>query len=162
MSKLGALCVTLVVVAMAPGVGQAQDSAELEFSVVGPVFAAVQVADAAAASAWYERVLLLEEINRIDAEDGRYSIRLLSGGGISLELIEERGLERAPGKRLGLFKFGLYVSGIEAAHRRLDALGVDLDPQIFVDRALKVKSFVFRDLEGNRIQLFEPCGEACQ
>jgi hypothetical protein len=54
------------------------------------------------------------------------------------------------------------VADIEAFRRRLDGLGVDQDAQIFVDEALHVRSFVFRDLEGNRVQVFQRCGEACQ
>jgi len=97
----------------------------------------------------------------METEDGAYSIRLLSGGGLSVELIAEQGVEAVSDQHLGLFKVGIYVADIETFHRRLDGLGVDQDPRICVDETLHVRSFVFRDLEGNRIQVFQRCGNRC-
>ncbi|MFT5515892.1 MAG: catechol-2,3-dioxygenase [Rhodothermales bacterium] len=97
----------------------------------------------------------VEEVNHIDAEDGRYAIRILTGGGLRVELIRARGTERPSDRHLGLFKTGLFVSDIEAFHAVLEERTVDVDAQIFVDEALNARSFVFRDLEGNRIQAFQ-------
>jgi len=157
--RSGFIWVGLCVFTCSPAAGYAQAA---DWSLVGPAFGAIQVADVEAASAWYQRVLALEELNRMDAADGRFSIRMLSRGDVSLELIQERGVERAAGRQLGLFKMGLFVTDIDAAHRDLAGLEVDQDSRIFLDEVLHVRSFVFRDQDGNRIQLFQKCHDGCQ
>jgi pimeloyl-ACP methyl ester carboxylesterase len=119
-----------------------------------PAFAAIVVEDADAAAAWYGSVLGLTEVSRSEAEDGQYSIRLLAGGGMTLELIRLRDAETPTDRHLGLFKVGLYVDDIEAAHKQLIELGVDVDEAVFTDEALQTRSFVFRDPGGNRFQVF--------
>jgi len=130
-------------------------------TLAGPSFIAVRVADVDAAAAWYREVLGVHEINRIDDVNGGYSIRILSGGGLSVELIEESGVEPPAEPHLGLFKAGLYVLDLDALHAHLIERGVDADARSFTDEALRARSFLFRDLEGNRIQVFEPCNGAC-
>ncbi len=132
-----------------------------DFEVVGSTFVAIQTADVETAAAWYESVLGLTEVKRLEAEDGRYFIRLLSNGGLQVELIELRGLPAPPARHLGLFKAGFYVDDIDAAHRWLHDRDVDMDAGIFVDDALRARSFVFRDLEGNRLQVFQACPAEC-
>ena len=151
-----------VLVLSASPVGcQTADSSIQESLLSAPSFVAIRVQDVDAASTWYRGVFQLAEVNRIDAEDGRYSIRLLSGGGLSVELIQERGVERPPAPHLGHFKAGLYVSEIESFHRQLLERDVDVDADIFFDEVLNARSFVFRDNEGNRLQVFQRCGEGC-
>ena len=121
----------------------------------------MRVHDVETASAWYRGVFELQEVNRIDAEDGRYFIRILSGGGLSVELIEERNVEQPTDRHIGLFKAGLYVEDIDAFYRHLEEFGVDQDERIFFDDALNARSFVFRDSEGNRLQAFQSCSASC-
>ena len=135
---------------------------EPRFNVVGRTFVAIQVRDEVAAADWYTGVLGLEEVSRLEAADGRYSIRILSGAGISLELIRRNaasgGTTEPP---LGLFKVGFYVDDIEATLAWLRSRGVDTDRTVFTDPALQARTFTFRDPEGNRWQAFEPCGADC-
>jgi catechol-2,3-dioxygenase len=127
-------------------------------TVVGESFLAIQVRDDSAASAWYQRAIGLEEQRHLEAEDGRYSIRILRGDGLTVELIRMRGVAAPPESHFGLFKAGFYVVDIEAAHTWLSEQKVEVDAGIFDDEALEVRTFVFRDLEGNRIQLFQKNG----
>lgn len=132
------------------------------FSVVGPSFVAIRVPDAAEAAEWYRTALMLSQINHLEAEDGRYSIRLLSGSGLTVELIRLRGAVRGPSEpQLGLFKSGFFVDDIDAAFEWLRQQGANTDESIFVDEALNARSFVFRDPYGNRLQVFEHCGPEC-
>ncbi len=135
---------------------------EPTFNVVGRPFVAIQVRDEVAAADWYTGVLGLEEVSRLEAADGRYSIRILSGAGISLELIRRNaasaGTTEPP---RGLFKVGFYVDDIEATLAWLRSRGVDTDRSVFTDPALQARTFTFRDPEGNRWQAFEPCGADC-
>ena len=131
-----------------------------ELGHVGPVFFALQVRDLDAMAAWYGEVFALQEVNRLRAEDGRYSIRILAGGGMSVELIHEPRAVGAPDRRFGVFKVGLHLSDLSRLRTRLSAAGVEADAP-FVDRALGMRTFVFRDPEGNRIQAFQPCAGAC-
>jgi catechol-2,3-dioxygenase len=157
-------CVVIVfVLAARPAVASSQGlpSASAEFALTGSSFVAVVVRDVDAASSWYQGVFGLDEVNRIDAADGRFSIRLLSGRGLSVELIGQGDAERPADRHLGLFKAGLYVADIDALHRRLTRRGVTRDERVLFDEKLNAKTFVFRDLEGNRLQAFQSCAEPC-
>ncbi|MEM7417480.1 MAG: VOC family protein [Gemmatimonadota bacterium] len=120
---------------------------------------AVRVADLDAALDWYSEVFALQEVNRLDR--GGLSIRILAGEALSVELIHQEGVRRPEGRHLGLFKSGIFVRDIEGFLARMQAHGVDADDAVFVDHALQMRSFVMRDLEGNRLQLFERCAERC-
>jgi hypothetical protein len=62
---------------------------------------------------------------------------------------------------IGIFKTGFFVTGLDALFERLKESGVKVDLAIFTDDALQIRSFVFRDPEGNRLQVFERCGDGC-
>ncbi len=157
-----ALAHAILVAFSASAAAQQPSANETGFNVVGRTFVAIQVRDEAAAAEWYTGVFGLEEVNRLESADGRYSIRILSGGGLSLELIRHEGAgPRRPEAPLGLFKTGFYVDDIEAALAWLRGRGVDTDRTVLTDRALQARTFTFRDVEGNRWQAFEACGGDC-
>ncbi len=162
MSKLGVLMLGILVTAVPPAMGQDPPTTIPDVSFDGPTFIAVRVRDIDSAASWYQTVLGLQQVKRMEVEGGAYSIRLLSANGLTVELIAEQGLEPPTRRQLGLFKVGVFVTDIQGFHRRLHELGVEQDTQVFVDEALRVRSFVFRDLEGNRIQAFQRCGERCE
>ena len=141
--------------------GQELPMAPHRLRIAGPVFVAVQVRDLALASGWYSSTFGLAQVNRIDTEDGRYSILILAGEGIEVELLQVRGATSGANPVLGLFKIGFYVDDIEAAHRWIQGRGGDTDERIFTDEALQARSFVFRDPEGNRLQAFQRCVGPC-
>lgn len=126
------------------------------FEVIGESFFAVRVRDARAAAEWYAMHLGLVTANELDDPEGRFVIRILTRAGLTVELIEQVGTpdppERAPA---GHFKAGFFVSDIDAAFAALRNGGVDTDDGVSTDEALGVRMFVFRDLEGNRLQIFE-------
>ncbi len=135
--------------------GQQEPEGDPPFDIVGLSFFAVQVSDDVAAAHWYRRAFGLKELRHIEAEDGRYSIRILSRAGLTVEVIRLRSASQAPHPRTGLFKAGFYVDDIDAAHAWLAQLGVDVDERIFDDETVKARSFVLRDLEENRLQIFQ-------
>lgn len=165
----GRACVTAARAAVLCGLlglasgAHAQEPAETErrFRVLGPSFVAIVVRDDSAAAQWYRRVLGVTQTRHLTADDGRYSIRLLTGQGITLELLRLRDALGPPDPHLGLFKAGFYVDDVEAAWRWLRTQGVDTDRAIFTDEALNARSFVFRDPEGNRLQVFQRCTPSC-
>lgn len=108
------------------------------------------------AARWYRSALRLSEVDRLEAADGAYSIRILSDGRLTVELIRQRGAApQTAVPHLGLFKAGFFVDDIDAAFRWLESIGADTDASVFYDRTLDVHSFVFRDPFGNRIQVFQ-------
>lgn len=139
-----------------PAVGQ-----EAPVSFESPAFFALQVADAGGMAGWYGRVLGLEVLRVIDDEDRGLRIRILSDGVVGVELIEAPGWEVPPQRHRGIFKAGLFVRDIEAAHEWIHAQGVESDARIVTDEAMQVRTFVLRDPGGNRVQLFEKCRPAC-
>jgi catechol 2,3-dioxygenase-like lactoylglutathione lyase family enzyme len=133
------------------------------FTVEGHAFIALQVEDDAAAVEWYRSVFGLEEVNHLESPNGIASVRILDGDGLSVELIDHGNATPGPtGYQHGLFKAGFHVDDIDAALAWLVERGVDAGIGIFTDQALQVRSFVFRDPWGNRLQIFEPCGEVCE
>jgi hypothetical protein len=151
---LGLLCATRA---------HAQDAGacELPFEVAGPAFVAIQVRDDSAAADWYRRVFCLDELRYLAAEDGRYTIRILSRPGLSVEVIRSVSTREGPNPGFGLFKAGLFVDDIDAAYRWLEEMEAERDARLFVDTALQVRTFVLRDPAGNRLQLFERCDTRC-
>jgi catechol 2,3-dioxygenase-like lactoylglutathione lyase family enzyme len=125
-----------VSVCLAAGIdAQEMPPGEMDFNVVGLSFIAIQVRDDSAAAEWYTAMLDLDEVNRLEAQDGRYSIRILTGGGLSVELTRVSGAAPVPaGPHLGLFKAGLFVDNIEAAFALLRSNEVDTDRAISTDR----------------------------
>lgn len=150
-----AVVATIVLASAAPLPAQTPNPSE----AVEDAFLAVRVADVERAAAWYARVFDLGEVNRLVSEG--YAIRLLRGGGLAVELIQQVGAVAPPARHLGLFKVGLFVEGIDRFHAEMLRRGVDVDAVPFDDEALGVRSFVMRDLDGNRLQLFERCGDGC-
>jgi len=135
---------------------------DMGFSIIGPTFFAIQVRDGSAAAEWYRNALGLRQINHLAVEDGSYSIRNLTGGDLTVELVRLPGTAPAPAEpHLGLFKAGFFVDDIAAAFKWLRSQSVDTDERIMVDREMQVRMFVFRDLAGKRLQVFERCGEGC-
>ncbi len=130
------------------------------FNLVGHNFFAIQVEDDSSAAEWYQSVFGLEEVNRLAAAD--LAVRILTGPGLTVELIRmDDALPRPEGPQRGLFKVGFMVDDIEGALAWLKGRGVEADHTISMDRALQVRTFVLRDLEGNRLQVFEPCDGNC-
>ncbi len=124
--RRAALAFAILFAFPASAVAQGPSTNEAGLKVVGRTFVAIQVRDEVAAADWYIGVFGLEEVNRLEAADGPYSIRILSGGGISVELIRNHATSaRTTEPPLGLFKAGFYVDDIEATLAWLRSRGVD-------------------------------------
>jgi len=141
-----------------------QDSRrEIDFTIVGESFVAIQVQDDSASADWYQTVFGLNLVNRLQADDGRYSIRILTRRGLTIELIRMRDVTASNGDaHLGLFKAGFYVNDIDRVFQWLQHYNVNIDGTIVTDSALEVRTFVFRDPDGNRWQVFQRCGRTCR
>lgn len=134
-----------------------------DFDLVGETFFAVRVQDADEAATWYGAHLGLHELRRLREPEGRFDIRILSRAGLTVELIEQLGtVEPQAERRAGLFKAGFYVSDIDAAWAHLRTGGVATDPVIVIDETLQARTFILRDLDGNRIQVFQRCASECK
>jgi catechol-2,3-dioxygenase len=131
------------------------------FDIVGQAFFAVQVRDDSAAAQWYAQAFGLAELRHMARADRGYSIRILRRGGLIVELIRVDSAARGLDVRLGLFKAGFYVDDIDAAYAWLRVRGAEMDRRIVTDEALHARTFVMRDPEGNRLQLFAACALAC-
>lgn len=137
------------------------------FQILGSAFVAISVADADASAAWYAKTLGLELKRSIDTPDGRIAIRILARQGLMVELIAQRGslaLDQLAGpdgplqKRIfvqGHFKAGFFVADAQAVYDHLRALSVSMDERVIVDNDMNLEFFVFRDPDGNRLQVFE-------
>lgn len=154
-------CSLLAVVLSTVALARPIDGQALPFRLETPAFFSVQVENVDDASPWYSRLFLLQELAALDAEDGRYRIRILSGSDLSIELIERRGSRALAPEHRGFFKTGIFVDDIEAAHVWVTSHGVELDARVVADSLLNVWTFVMRDPEGNRVQFFQRCEDPC-
>lgn len=158
-----ALCASTLGAGAAGGV-VAQESPGWSFD--GPAFVALSVTDLDARAEWYGRTLGLEVVREFEAPNGSVRGRLLRVGDVVVELLESNDpIGRDPAypeardfRFLGLFKSGVFVKGIEAFHGSLVSSGVTTDDRIGTDEVLGMRTFVFRDPDGNRLQAFERQG----
>lgn len=150
-----------------PGPTQAPQEAP---TVASPSFFAVSVADLAASEAWYRRTLGLETVRSVESRDGRGRALVMRRGELVVELVHFEG-SRAPRadpavehpfQIEGLVKAGVFVADAGQWHTYLLEAGVEADAEVVIDGALGVRTFVFRDPDGNRVQVFERCKNGCQ
>lgn len=144
--------------------GSGSQPSRASIAVAEPTFVAIRVRDVGAMDDWYSRTFGLDRRKTLDGEGGAFSIRILGNETLTVELIEQNGTEDAPDRHIGLFKIGFYVDDATQSLAQLRALGAvapDQDVTVFVDEPLGVRTFVVRDPEGNRLQFFERCGDAC-
>jgi hypothetical protein len=130
-----------------------------------PAFAAVVVEDADITGAWYGSVFGLEVRNDIDLGERGRILLLGAEGGLTVELLQITGSADpvaaidGVGSRTqirGPFKAGVFVADVDAVFADVTALGLDADDRVFADEALGLRTFILRDPEGNRIQVFGP------
>ena len=125
-------------------------------------FIALSVPDADAAAAWYSEKLGLKVVMR-PAEQGGVQMIALSGGGLMVELIEQRG--SSPMRQIapqiahdtmvhGLFKAGVIVDDWEGLVAGLKARGVPIAIGPFPASAEQRANLIIRDNNGNYIQFF--------
>lgn len=151
-----------------PARGPAQAPSQAP-SVAGPSFFAVAVGDIAAAEAWYRHVLGLETVRSVQSRDGRGRAVVMRHDDLVVELVHFEGSRSPrtdaavehPFQIEGLVKAGMFVADVAQWHAYLLESDVEADPQVMSDEALGMRTFVFRDPEGNRIQVFQRCAGPC-
>lgn len=135
-------------------------------SVASAAFFAVSVADLEASRAWYQRVMGLDLVREVTSRDRRSRAMVLRKGNLVAELIEydgsmpraaRREAEGHPLSVQGLFKTGIFVANAAELHQDLQHLGVQVDAAVMFDDGLQLHTFVFRDPDDNRIQVFAQC-----
>lgn len=164
-------CLAWGPVAAAEGTAEAEAPAEPEPAPPRPLeaepfFVALSVADAEKSAAWYGEVLGFDLARRVDTESG-VRIRILRRPGALLELVQHpkararRELEPPMERSFllhGTFKTGFLVKDLDAAVKRLEALGVPLRGQVFTEPDGTFRSLQVEDPDGNVLQLFERLG----
>ena len=139
-------------------------------TVSEPAFFAVSVSDLEASTVWYARVFGTETVREVTSRDGRGRARVTVAGDLIVELIAYEGSIGAEdalpeGQHRfalrGLVKTGLFVTDADAAHATLSVGDIDIDDSVAVDNRIDTKTFVMRDPDGNRLQVFERCLGGC-
>lgn len=151
----------LVSALIAPPLWSQSERQSPPFQIAHGSFVAIQVADIDAAAEWYQDAFALREVNRVERE-GQFSIRILDSAGVTMELIEMVGAAEVPDRHLGLFKSGFFVDDIDAAFAWFEQRSPSNDQTVFVDQALRSRSFVTKDPFGNRLQFFSRCDGPCE
>ena len=153
-----------------PAAAQDVAPAELPFRLVGNAFMALSVGDMDESEAWYQAALGLTTVRSVGASEDETLIRVLGRDSLLVELIhDDRSLDvreltgPLPGAHLvqGLFKAGFFVDDADALFSHLQSQGVTMDQRVIADPEMGLRFFVFRDLDGNRLQAFERCTGDC-
>jgi catechol 2,3-dioxygenase-like lactoylglutathione lyase family enzyme len=126
-------------------------------------FFALSVPDADAAAGWYQEKLGLEVIMRPPESNGT-QVLILAGGGLMIELIEQRGAtslkQLAPQVQHdtmvhGVFKAGVIVDNWDGLVAGLKARGVPIAIGPFPASAEQRANLIIRDGDGNYIQFID-------
>ena len=117
---------------------------------------AIRTRDLEKSLRFYREILGLEEAFRLREEDGRTRIVYLwIAPGQFIELFPDGRIEPERGSHMiGMQHICLETGDVEAAYRRLTALGVATDTEILTGKA-KCRQFWIRDPDGNPIELME-------
>lgn len=126
-----------------------------------PQFFALSVADAAAEARWYQENLGLKVLRDFRPPGTAIHVVLLQSDALMIELLQHgdaKPLTQAPDRYLvhGLFKVGFTVPDLEATVRALKAKGVAFPYDVTKDPATGLRFAIFKDVEGNEIQIFSP------
>lgn len=127
---------------------------------INTFFAAI-VKDLDTSIAWYSQVLGFTVVNRTTLANRGTDVANLENGKNRLELIQiETSLSPASvleskQKMQGLFKIGFSVNDIESYIAILRSINPYFDERVVTDPVSGKSTIVFKDPDGNRIQLFE-------
>jgi catechol 2,3-dioxygenase-like lactoylglutathione lyase family enzyme len=122
-------------------------------------FFALSVADLDASSRWYTEKLGLEVVMSLPKANG-IAVKVLGGGGLTVELIQQDGAVQAScgtGEPacLGMFKAGVLVKDLDKTLKSLAARGVQPALGPFPARPDQPANAIIRDNAGNLIQILE-------
>lgn len=129
-----------------------------------PTFLALIVSDIDQSIEWYDKVLGFELVNKNVMEERGLKMANLKAGKSRLELIEmnasipqHKVLSDLPPKTKlqGFFKFGFESSNLAQVVKKLQLLDPQFNETIVKDPMTGKDMIVFKDPDGNRIQLFE-------
>lgn len=124
-------------------------------------FFAVIVRDLDTSIDWYSKVLGFTVVNRNTLSNRGTDVANLENGKNRLELIQlETSLSpfsvlESKQKMQGLFKIGFSVDDIESYIATLRSINPDFDERVVTDPVSEKSTIVFKDPDGNRVQLFE-------
>ncbi len=165
-AAVAAISIALVAVGCASTPANSiDDGAVVEAS--HPAFAAFVVDDADSLGAWYARVFGVAARNAVDMGARGRILIMDNAAGVTVELIQRTGAVDpvvainavdARSSVRGPFKVGVFVDDATAAHAAAVAADLDVDAATFFDEALNRETFIIRDPEGNRVQVFGPNG----
>ena len=133
----------------------AQDSSRVWIQDVEmPQYFAVLVDEVDEVAAWYSTVFGVNELDRMQAEDGSWQIVNLKNENFFIEIIrvnQSQKVERAQ----GFFKVGFQVPDVERVADRVEQ-EVGERPRIIDDARHQVRILQLKDPAGNTIQLHAP------
>ena len=122
------------------------------FKVLTGAFFAVSVPNMEESIRWYQEKLGLSV--SFETEGGGVQVRVLDGGGLTVELIRDP-VAQPPGvTRHGFFKAGIAVKDFDRTIEELRARNVDIAFGPFPATSTQRANVIIRDNSGNLIQIF--------
>jgi catechol 2,3-dioxygenase-like lactoylglutathione lyase family enzyme len=144
-----ALCICL------PSLAGAEDEVTIA-SIQGSYFAVI-VSDIEGSRNWYQTVLGLKEVNRLN-DRGRYDIINMAGPGLFVELLKLDAAAARPGGQIeGPFKVGMLVDDLTAFAAGLPA--VASEAEIVYDGRASVLLLQLKDPDNNTVQVMQVVDE---
>jgi len=146
-----------------PGAASAPDPLDS----LRPYLIGIGVANVETSANWYEEMLGFKTFRRMDLPDHGLKIAFLERGSFRLELVEKKGAASlrhyAPGLKdemmvHGLKKYAFLIHDLDVAATKLKAKKVRFVVEPFDDQAMKLRSFIVADPDGNLIQFMQELG----
>ena len=133
------------------------------FDSLQPYLIGIGVANAETSAKWYEEVLGFKTFRRMDLPDYGLKIAFLERGSFRLELVEKKGAAAlshyAPDLQddmvNGLKKYAFLIRDLDAAAAKLKAKNVRFVVEPFDDQAMRLRSFIVADPDGNLVQFIQ-------
>ena len=152
---------TLVLLLSLVACARVADAKPSEAFKTTAAFFAVSVADMPASVAWYQNALGLDVV--MEQSQGGFAVTVLSGGGLTVELVRIDGARplpvAAPGVTEpqmihGVWKAGFFVHDFDRTIAELRARGVQIAFGPFPANGSQKANVIIRDNAGNLLQVF--------
>ena len=139
-------------------------SAQDKINFAGKQFIALSVSNADSTSKWYEDVFALKLLKEIKTPDSRIHTRIIGNEQLVVEIIQTRNSKSLEELKLkkdqpftvqGPFKYGFYVRDLSQTLSYLREKKVVIKHEIFEDQDTHSKSLIFKDINGNFVQVLQ-------
>lgn len=157
------LCPLFLIIFTYCSISFSQESAPPAFELK-PYFAAITVENIDSSITWYKQVLGLELRNRVDSPERGFIQAILTGNGLSIELVELKSMVKPADclknlekgtELIGFYKIGFVVEDFDNWVKFLEERSANFYGSVVTDKISNQRTFLISDSDGNLLQFFD-------